>query len=384
MPAKKRNTSQKRDARHVTPVQYHTGRFPPHQIDWRRLVPLIGPANAAIARYDGLLAAVPNASILLAPLTTQEAVLSSRIEGTQATMGEVLEYEAGENRDGVAPEKEADIEEVLNYRRALRLAVDRMNNLPLCSRLLKVVHETLLAGVRGHDKGRGQFRTIQNYIGVHGRPIDEARFVPILPAEVANGMSLWEKYLHRKESDLLVQLAVAHAEFESLHPFLDGNGRLGRMLIPLFLYERKLLHVPMFYLSEYLESHRRTYYDKLLAVSRDDDWTGWCEFFLKALCEQASKNDARARRILELYKTKKEWMVKTTHSQHAIHALDFLFGQPIFNGTHFVEQSGIPAPTARRILKLCSSKGLLNILRPGTGRRAAIYWFPELLKITEN
>jgi Fic family protein len=156
------------------------------------------------------------------------------------------------------------------------------------------------------------------------------------------------------------------------------------MLIPLFLFERKLLHVPMFYLSEHLESHRQLYYDKLLAVSRDDDWTGWCEFFLVALTEQATKNEAKARRILDLYKTKKDWIVNTTHSQHAIRALDFLFGQPIFSGTHFVEQSRIPAPSARRILKLCSEKGLLKVLRSGSGRRPTVYRFPELLKITES
>ena len=368
----------------VKPVAYHAGRFPPAGLDWSRLVPLVGPANAAIARYDGLLAAIPNAAVLLAPLTTQEAVLSSRIEGTQATMGEVLEYEAGANVDGVAPEKEADIEEVLNYRRALREAVELLKGLPLCGRLLKQIHTTLLAGVRGHDKGRGQYRRIQNYIGIQGRPIEEARFVPIAPDQVADGMGRWEKYLHGTESDVLVQLAIIHAEFESLHPFLDGNGRLGRMLIPLFLFERKLLHKPMFYLSEYLEARRQTYYDNLLAVSRDDDWTGWCEFFLQALTQQASQNDAKARQILDLYQSRKEWIVNATHSQHAMRALDFLFGNPIFSGSHFMELSRIPRPSAKRILKVCVEKKLVTTLQEASGRRPAVYRFPELLKITEG
>ena len=197
-------------------------------------------------------------------------------------------------------------------------------------------------------------------------------------------MSRWEKYLHGTESDVLVQLAIVHAEFESLHPFLDGNGRLGRMLIPLFLFERKLLHKPMFYLSEYLEARRQSYYDNLLAVSRDDDWTGWCEFFLRALTEQASKNEAKARRILDLYQSRKEWIVNVTHSQHAMRALDFLFGNPIFSGSIFVERAGIPLDTARRILKTCSDNGLLGVLQPGSGRRAAVYQFAELLKITEG
>ena len=385
MPSKKAATKRtSRPPNVLKPVAYHAGHFPPSSLDWSRLVPLIGPANAALARYDGLLAAIPNAAVLLAPLTTQEAVLSSRIEGTQATMGEVLEYEAGANVDGVAPEKEADIEEVLNYRRALREAVELSKTLPLCGRLLKQTHATLLSGVRGHGKGRGQYRRIQNYIGVQGRPIEEARFVPIAPDQLADGMGRWEKYLHGNESDVLVQLAIVHAEFEALHPFLDGNGRLGRMLVPLFLFERKLLHKPMFYLSEYLEAQRQTYYDKLLAVSRDNDWTGWCEFFLQALTEQASKNDAKARQILDLYQSRKEWIINATHSQHAMRALDFVFGNPVFSGSHFVEQAGIPSDTARRILKTCSDKRLLGVLQPGSGRRAAVYQFSDLLKITEG
>ena len=173
-------------------VPYHLGQFPPANFDWPQLIPLIGPATAAIARYDGLLTAVPNASVLLSPLTTQEAVLSSRIEGTQATMGEVLQYEAagGETFD---PSKSEDIEEVLNYRRAMRQAQDELQQLPLCNRLIRNLHVTLMAGVRGQDCAAGKFRTIPNYIGVYGRPIEEARFVPIAPEELDAGMARWEQ-----------------------------------------------------------------------------------------------------------------------------------------------------------------------------------------------
>jgi Fic family protein len=367
------------------PVSYHQGKFPPVQIDWPRLISLIGPANAALARYDGLLMAIPNASILLSPLTTQEAVLSSRIEGTQATMGEVLEYEAAGTPEAVDPAKRQDIEEVLNYRRAMKQATADMNHLPLCNRLIKSVHETLVSGVRGHDKARGKFRTIQNYIGIPGRPIEQARFVPIAPEELEAGMTRWEKYLHEPADDALVQLAIMHAEFESLHPFLDGNGRIGRMLIPLFLYDRKLLQSPMFYLSEYLEANRQEYYDRLLAVSRDDDWTGWCRFFLLALQKQAALNDAKARQILDLYQRRKNWIVERTHSQFAIRALDFLFGTPIFNALDFIKQSKIPPATSRRILRLLSGKkGLLKTLRKSSGRRPAMFAFSELLDITEG
>jgi len=191
--------------------------------------------------------------------------------------------------------------------------------------------------------------------------------------------------LHQPTEDALVQLAIVHAEFESLHPFLDGNGRIGRILVPLFLYDRKLLHAPMFYLSEYLEANRQLYYDNLLAVSRDDDWTGWCRFFLQAIQKQALENESKARKILELYQRRKEWVVDRLHSQFAIRALDFLFGTPVFNASNFIEQSRIPGPTARRILSLLSQKrGLLKTLRKSSGRRPAMYAFTELLNITEG
>lgn len=365
------------------PVAYHTGQFPPDRLDWERLVPLIGPANAALARYDGLLTAIPNAGVLLSPLTTQEAVLSSRIEGTQATMGEVLQYEAagGESLDA---DKRNDIEEVLNYRRAMWQAIQEMQTLPLCNRLIKGLHETLMAGVRGHDKARGRFRTIQNYIGVYGRPVEEARFIPIAPETLDAGMSRWEKYLHESTHDGLVQLAVVHAEFESLHPFLDGNGRIGRMLVPLYLFDRKLLVSPMFYLSEYLEAHRQEYYDRLLAVSRDGDWTGWCRFFLEALREQALTNESKARKILGLYQQKKDWFVELTHSQYAIRALDWFFSRPIFKTPDFVASADIPKPTANRIVRLAKENGLLRELVPGSGRRPAVLAFSELLNIADG
>ncbi len=366
------------------PVPYHLDKFPPRNLDWYRLIPLLGPASAALARYDGFLQAIPNADVLLSPMTTQEAILSSRIEGTYATMGEVLEYEAAGSQGQLDPKKEADIQEILNYRQAMRQAIESLKKLPLCNRLVKAAHRTLMAGVRGHDKGRGRFRTIQNYIGTPGAPIEQARFIPIPPDRLEAGMALWEKYMNEPAPDRLVQLALVHAEFESLHPFLDGNGRMGRMLIPLFLFASKQLHAPMFYLSDYLETNRPEYCDKLLAVSRDDDWTGWCDFFLSALIRQASQNEAKAKQILGLYESKKEWMVKVTHSQHAIRALDFLFNTPAFSSTSFIENSPIPAPTARRILKLLVDNSLLRVIRVPRGRRPGVFVFHELLNIAEG
>ena len=257
----------------MPPVHYYDGRFPPEErLDWLALVPLLGPAVAALARYDGVLAAIPNPGVLLAPLMTQEAVLSSRIEGTQATMGEVLQFEAGQEVD--SPERRGDIEEIRNYRAAMRNVEKMLETLPLSVRVVREAHRVLLSGVRGRNKSPGEYRRIPNWIGPPGCAIEAATFVPIGAEKLDGAMSVWERYIHQDTPDLLVQAAVLHAEFEALHPFLDGNGRLGRMLVPLFLWQRGLISRPMFYISAYFEAHRDEYYDGLLAVSRDEDWTG--------------------------------------------------------------------------------------------------------------
>ncbi|WP_218068345.1 Fic family protein [Candidatus Thiosymbion oneisti] len=368
----------------MSPVNYYRGGFPPADLNWSRLIPLIGPANAAIARYEGVLHGIPNANVLLSPLTAQEAVLSSRIEGTQATLGEVLEFEAeGADEDESTPKK-ADIREVLNYRAALQEAAARLADLPLSQRLLKDTHQVLMQGVRGRHKSPGEYRKVPNWIGPHGCTIEEARFIPCPANDLPEAMATWERYLHDETPDRLVQLALAHAEFEALHPFLDGNGRLGRLIVPLFLCEKGLLSAPNFYLSEYLEQHRDSYYEHLLAVSRDGEWSGWVAFFLRALIAQAETNQSRALQILELYNQRKDWIVKRTHSQYAIRALDWFFSRPIFKTSDFVATSGIPKPTANRILREVRDAGLLLELRPSGGRRAAVLAFSGLINIAEG
>ena len=366
------------------PVLYHEGGFPPANLDWPRLLPLIGPANAAIARYEGLLHGVPNPNVLLSPLTTQEAVLSSRIEGTQATLGEVLEFEAGDDRDDESTPKTADIQEVLNYREALFAATGMMRDLPLSQRLIRQTHEVLMRGVRGRNKDPGQYRRIPNWIGPDGCTIEEARFVPVAADHLPQAMSDWEKYLHAGQPDLLVQLAVLHAEFEAIHPFLDGNGRLGRLIIPLFLSSQGLLSRPNFYLSEYFDAHRGEYYERLLAVSRDGDWTGWCEFFLRAVIAQAEVNQAKTTAILDLYGTRRDWIAEATKSAYGARALDWMFSRPIFKSSDFVAGVDIPNPTATRILRIVREHGLLREVRPAAGRRSAVYAFSELLNLAEG
>ena len=366
----------------MTAIQYHAGAFPPKHIDWVELVPLLSKATAAVARYDGLLNAIPNPGVLLSPLMVNEAVLSSRIEGTQATLNEVLTYEA-EEKGKMPPQssKDADIQEISNYRRAMRFAEKKLDELPLSQRLVKEAHRILLDGVRGRNKAPGEYRRVPNWIGPAGCDMENARYVPPDAAMLPERMSSWEKYIHTEERDILVQLAIIHAEFEALHPFLDGNGRLGRMIIPLFLYQAKLLQRPAFYISAYLEAHRDAYYDKLLAVSRDGDWTGWCAFFLQAMRIQAEENFSKALKILTLYNEMKLSLVEITGSKYAIHTLDWMFEFPVFSLNTFIQGAHVPRPTATRIIGRLIKKDVLKLLKPSSGRSPKIVGFPALLDI---
>lgn len=352
--------------------------LPLESVDWVRFITLIGQANAELARYDGTLQGIINPGVLLSPLTTKEAVISSKIEGTQASLEEVLKYEASPD---LKTEKYDDIREIMNYREAMRFAIQWMKEKPITLNLIKQMHGVLLDSVRGKDRSRGNFRTNQNYIGKPGAPIEQARYIPPNPLILMEHLSNFEKYFHYDEKDRLVQLAIVHAQFEIIHPFLDGNGRLGRILIPLFLCEKKVLHSPMFYISEYLESNRDEYYDKLKAISEDRNWNDWIEFFLKAIIEQAEANSIKAKSILDLYNKKKTRITEITHSQYAIKILDTIFARPIFNTTDFIKHSRIPKPSAMRLLRILHKEGILSTLKEGSGRRAEILMFNKLINI---
>lgn len=365
----------------MSPVHYHEGRFPPDErLDWIRLVPLIGAAEAALARYDSLLSTVPN-PLLLSPLTGQEAVMSSRIEGTQASLSETLEFEAGKK-----PSSQSlldDIQEINNYRTAMLLSEKLLKKLPLCQRVILETHKTLLSGARGQNKLPGEFRKHQNWIGTPGSSIETAAFVPIAPEKLSKALPAWENYLHSDSLNRLVQLAIVHAEFEALHPFRDGNGRLGRMLVPLFLWTHRLIKRPIFHISAYFEARRSDYYEGLLSVSRDDDWTGWCSFFLKAVQEQAKENEQKTRGILDLYKTMKPKIVELTRSRYAIQALNWIFSKPIFTSSDFASNIGISRSTALRILDRLNQGGILQTIREGSGRQPAMLAFPDVLNVAE-
>lgn len=350
----------------------------PVKLDWNQFVHLIGKANAEVARFDGLLQSIPNPAVLLSPLTIQEAVLSSKIEGTQASVEEVLEYEADPK---MKTEKFGDIQEVLNYREALAFAVREMKKLPLSLRLIRGMHRILLSGVRGQNKNPGNFRSTQNWIGPIGSKIENASFVPPSPEKIMDCLSNLEKYIHSAEKDFVVQLAIVHAQFEMIHPFNDGNGRLGRILVPLFLYDKKVLSSPVFYLSQYLEAERANYYRNLRSVSQNHDWEGWIEYFLTAVIEQAKVNIQKAKAIHQLYDLKKIKIEELTRSRFAIKALDFLFCFPYFTTSQFVKESGIPRMSSIRIIEKLVDGGVLQRIQKGSGHRPSAYIFKKLLEI---
>jgi Fic family protein len=355
--------------------------LPPPDLDFARIIRKVGPANAALARYDGLLQSVINPSVLLSPLTNREAVLSSKIEGTQATVDEVLEYEAGLD---FTAEKANDIQEIVNYRKALVLASEVLADHPLTLSLVRQMHKVLMDSVRGFNKTPGAFRIDQNWIGPPECTIEQASFVPPSPLQLLDHLQAWEGYLSAEEFDVLVQAAIVHAQFELIHPFNDGNGRIGRLLIPLFLFQKRALASPMFYLSEYLESHRDLYYARLRGVSQDGNWNSWIEFFLDAIVEQSCSNTARVRAILELYERMKRRITELTHSQHAILVLDTLFDRPIFQSSDFVQRSGISKQTALPFLRKLREAGILHPLREQKGRQSAILAFRDLLNCAEG
>lgn len=358
--------------------------LPIRTLDFAKLAAFLGRANRALGHYDGILAALANPEIPLSPLFTQEAVMSSRIEGTQATLGEVLRFEAGQSPDRHA--LEVDVREILNYRRALHEAVADLHRRPFGLNLLRRMHATLLDSVRGNDKSRGEFRRTQNWIGRDGTPIEAADFVPPPPSRLPPDLDAWERYYHAGEPDALLQLAVLHAQFEFLHPFLDGNGRIGRLLVPLFLYEKKLLSRPAFYLSQYLEGHRNEYYARLRALGREPEaWLAWCKFFLTAVAAQAEENSRKVRNILELYAELKNRAMAVVQSRYTVPVLDAIFEHVFFNTSQLVGRPNFPSRQALiKLLRKLADHKVLEVAVPPAGRRPMIVACPELLAICES
>jgi Fic family protein len=268
---------------------------PPIEID-AELGRLMSEADRALGRLDGVATVLPNPDLFVSMYVRQEAVLSSQIEGTQSTLEDVLQFEV----DSKGREFPKDIQEVVNYVRAMNHGLERLRTLPLSLRLIREIHGKLLEGVRGSQRTPGEFRTTQNWIGQPGCTINTATFVPPPVPEMHEALDKMEKFLHDNSLPLLVQCGLAHAQFETIHPFLDGNGRVGRLLMTFLLCHRQALGRPLLYLSHYLKQHRARYYDRLMAIRNDGDWEGWFKFFVRGVLEVSREATQTARTIVQL------------------------------------------------------------------------------------
>lgn len=366
-------------------VEYHYKKFPPQMSLDEEMRKLVNEARTELGRYDGFLSAMSNSKILLSPLFTQEAVLSSKIEGTQSTLTEVLEFKGrGEKQEGLSEEKKNDLKEVLNYRYALNKAINLLKKIPLGQRLLKETHKELMKGTRGHNKSPGEFRKIPVWIGPDKSDEKTASFNPIKANKINTAMANFEKFLHNNDKyDDLIKVAILHVEFEAIHPFLDGNGRLGRMMISLYLNVKKIISTPSFYISNYFEKNREDYYNLLREVSEKDNWLFWCKFFVKGIIEQARDNFNRAKKIQKYYNNLKEQIPKITKSQYGITALDYIFSNNYFDSVNFYKKSKISKPTATRLLSIFEKEKILNCVH-GLGRKPNFYVFKKLIDIADG
>jgi len=356
-------------------------KLPLDSLDYKELIPLVADANSEISRYDGLLQGIVNPEILLSPLTNEEAVLSSKIEGTQATVDEVLEHEAGLLKEG---QKSKDIQEILNYRKALFASNKHLENYPISLSFICEIHKILLSSVRGEKKNPGNFRKDQNWIGLNNCSIEQASFVPPDPLILQTELDNWSTYLKSDDIDIIIQTAVMHAQFEILHPFEDGNGRIGRILIPLFLYQKKKLSSPVFYLSSYLEANREEYYFHLNNISKSNDWDSWIKFFLKAVTIQSKQNSEKVKKIMNLYDELKNKMPSITKSHYSMQIIDAIFDVPIFDLSHLIGKVGMVRKTANSLIAKLKDENILTEVRKASGNKSAVLAFRDLLNIAEG
>lgn len=350
---------------------------PPRVVYEPGLVLTLSRADAALSELSGLGRQLPNPHLLIAPYVRREAVLSSRIEGTRASIADILLDEAGA---GLAKSPREDVREVRNYVVALEYGIRRLRKLPLSLRLVRELHERLMKGVRGGHATPGEFRRSQNWIGPPGSTLADAVYVPPPPAEIAQALHRWELFLHERDTmPDLVQCALMHEQFEAIHPFLDGNGRVGRLLITLFLIERGRLAQPLLYLSEFIESRRAEYYERLRRVRTSGDWAGWLHYFLEGVTWTARKALRQARRLTDL----REELRRRLRGRHRVLPLvDELFVNPYLSVSRAQRILEVSNPTARQAVKLLQREGVLEEV---TGRRwGRVYLSRTVLRAIED
>ena len=325
---------------------------------------LLSHADQAVGRLDGVIQTVPNPDFFVYMYVRREAVLSSQIEGTQSTLEDLL---AAELEPQTAWRRlPQDIDEVVNYVRAMNYGLARVTDLPLSLRLITEIHRELLTGVRGSRLRPGEFRESQNWIGPANASLAHATFVPPPVHEMKQALGDFELFLHDAELPALVHVGLAHAQFETIHPFLDGNGRVGRLLISFLLVHRGVLHRPLLYLSVYLKRHRAQYYDRLTAIRESGDWEGWLRFFLTGVAETAEEAAFTARQILDLREEHRQLIQERVPGVNGLRLLELLFERPLIHVKLVKDSLDIAFVTANKLVEQLASLGLLEEI---TGRR---------------
>jgi Fic family protein len=350
----------------------------PPKLDWTpRVIRVLSDADRLIGKLAGEGGRLPNPHILMRPFLQREAVLSSKIEGTQATLGELLAAEAG-----VAVDRSPDdLREVGNYVVALEHGIVRLKELPLCVRIIRELHDKLMTGVRGQEASPGHFRKIQNWIGKPGSTLATASFIPPPPDEVDTCLAAWEKFLHESELPPLVTIALAHYQFEAIHPFLDGNGRVGRLLISLFLIERQILPTPLLYLSAFFEAARRDYYDGLRSVSERGAWNDWLEYFLQGVARMSEDALSRTARInSQLIGWQKKVAGDSTNAP--LRVVELLAANPFITAKGAAGKLGVAFTTAQRAIGRLERLGIVK--QSGNAKRDRVYCAKALLDILEE
>ena len=363
-------------------TNYHYDKFPPRSLDLSRLVGPLVKATDALARYDQMIKKMlHNSEIFLAPLRSQEAVISSRMEGTVSTMDEILQYEAEHDDDTEnTTNVRSEVVETILYQRALKATQNALEDgYPISQSLIKSIHQRLLSHGRGSSKTPGEFKNEQNYIA--DRFKRNILFIPVSPEKLQDGLDKLFQYIEHNTDLPLIKICITHVEFEALHPFKDGNGRIGRMLITLMLWTSKIISEPHLYISGYLEENKDLYIDTMRNVSENDDWEGWCVFFLEAIENQAIKNLTISEEIVRLYNEMKEIFEDALSSKYHQKALDFVFTNPVFRNNKFTKDSGIPAASAARFTRLLLEKNLIITKEEASGRKPALYSFEPLMEL---
>ena len=336
-----------------------------------------------MGRLDGSVQTLPNPDLFVLLYVRKEAVLSSQIEGTQSSLQDVLAAEA----QILSPDRPRDVHEVINYVKAMNYGLERLEYLPVSVRLVKEIHRELLRGVRGSRLSPGELRTSQNWIGPAGCTINEAVFVPPPPAVLPDALASLEYFIHQNdEMPALIKVGLTHAQFETIHPFLDGNGRVGRLLITFLLTERNILQKPVLYLSHYFRRHRQMYYDRLQAVRSHGDWEGWLVFFLKGVAEVSREATATARRILDLREVHRRAITdelgRAAGNGHR--TLEYLYERPIVSVKNIQDLTGTTFAAANQLVSRLVSSGILReVTGRSRNRRFAYQQYIDLFQSSE-